>query len=210
MFLFKSRFKYYLRASALLVLFGFICLDVGLLQVVAQKKVSEQDRRNARVQATYIARLVTFIRWEQNETEEIKDFKIVVLGDENLGLVQSLNFLVEQSNLSSDGPPVSVIHYPNSQSKAALEFINEGTEFVYFTRDCKLTTKEVIPLRNGALLLSEGREFVENENGCIAFEQRRNRIKLIVNEKCFNRKFAKVNPILTSLRSVVEVVNPSL
>ena len=89
------------------------------MQVVAQKKVSEQDRRNARVQATYIARLVTFIRWEQNETEEIKDFKIVVIGDENLGLVQSLNFLVEQSNLSSDGPPVSVIHYPNSESKAA-------------------------------------------------------------------------------------------
>ena len=119
-------------------------------------------------------------------------------------------YLFGESNLSSDGPPVSVIHYPNSQSKAALEFINEGAEFVYFTRDCKLTTKEVIPLRNGALLLSEGREFVENENGCIAFDQRRNRIKLIVNEKCFNRKFAKVNPILTSLRSVVEVVNPSL
>ena len=210
MSLFKNRFKYYLRASVLLVLFATICLDLGSLSASGQNRASEQDRRNARVQASYITRLVKFIRWDDNRTAESKKFKIVVIGDENLGLVQSLEFLVQQSNLSAGSLPVQVIHYPNSQADEALEFINKGTEFVYFTRDCLLTTQDVTPIRNGALMISEGREFVENQKGCIAFEQTRNRIKLIVNENCFKRRFAKLDPVLTSLRSVVEVVDPSL
>lgn len=210
MSLFKNRFKFYLRASVLLGLFATICLDFGSLALSGQNKVTEQDRRNARVQASYITRLVKFIRWDDNRTAESNKFKIVVIGDENFGLVKSLEFLVQQSNLSVGSLPIQVIHYPNSKANEALEFINKGTEFVYFTRDCVLTTKDVTPIRNGALMLSEGREFVENQKGCIAFEQTRNRIKLIVNEDCFKRRFAKVDPVLTSLRSVVEVVDASL
>ena len=209
MLLFNSIFKKIIRVSSLLILLTFICLNTVSSHVLAQNKSSAEDRRNARVQATYIARLVKFIRWEENSTAEQESFKIVVLGNENLGLVKSLNFLVEQSNLSADGHPVKVFHFPNRKFDNGLKFINRGVHFIYFTQDCKYTLDDVLPFRKGALFLSEGRDFVVHNNGCIAFEKTRNRVKLVVNDTCFKRKFAKVNPVLTSLKSVVEVVRPN-
>jgi hypothetical protein len=105
------------------------------------------------------------------------------------------------------GIPVEVFHFTNAQKKDALEFINRGVHFIYFTPDCRYTMADIFPFRKGALYISEGRDFVVMDKGCIAFERTRNRLKLVVNETCFRRKFAKVNPVLTSLRSVVEVVN---
>lgn len=207
--LFKSIFNRIARVSTLLVLLGVISMNIGFLDVKAQSKSTEEDRRNARVQATYITRLVKFIRWEWNSNNEEESFKIVVLGNENLGFVKSLNFLVEQSNLSADGHPVEVFHFTNAKMEEALAFIKAGVHFIYFTQDCKYNMADIVPFRQGALYISEGRDFVVLDKGCIAFERTRNRIKLVVNETCFRRKFAKVNPVLTSLKSVVEVVRPN-
>ena len=207
MSLFKSIFNRIARVSTLLILLGVISANIGFFDVSAQNKSTEEDRRNARVQATYITRLVKFIRWEGNSTNEEESFKIVVLGNENIGFVKSLSFLVEQSSLKADGHPVEVFHFTNAQKKDALEFINRGVHFIYFTPDCRYTMADIFPFRKGALYISEGRDFVVMDKGCIAFERTRNRLKLVVNETCFRRKFAKVNPVLTSLRSVVEVVN---
>ena len=208
MSLFKSIFNRIARVSTLLILLGVISLNIGFFDVSAQSKPTEEDRRNARVQATYITRLVKFIRWEGNSTNQDESFKIVVLGNENLGFVRSLTFLVVQSNLSAEGHPVEVFHFSNDKMKDALKFINAGVHFIYFTQDCKYTMEGILPFRKGALYISEGRDFVVADRGCIAFQKTRNRIKLVVNETCFRRKFAKVNPVLTSLKSVVEVVKP--
>lgn len=210
MSLFKSIFSPITRGNTSLFLLGAICLNFAVLQVNAKVSSDEEDRRNARVQASYITRLVKCIRWEENSTESQKNFKIVVLGDETDGLVNSLSFLVEQSNLSSETHFIEVFHYPNSKSEEAIDFITTGTNFVYFTQDSILTVKDVTPYRNGALLLSQGRKFVELERGCIAFEKKKNRVKLIMNVRCFDRKISRANPVLTSLKSVVEVLNPYL
>lgn len=210
MSLFKSIFSPITRGNTSLFLLGAICLNFAVLQVNAKVSGDEEDRRNARVQASYITRLVKCIRWEENSTESQKNFKIVVLGDETDGLVNSLSFLVEQSNLSSETHFIEVFHYPNSKSEEAIDFITTGTNFVYFTQDSILTVKDVTPYRNGALLLSQGRKFVELERGCIAFEKKKNRVKLIVNTRAFTRKISHVSPAFTSLKSVVEVVDPYL
>ena len=210
MSLFKSIFSPITRGNTSLFLLGAICLNFAVLQVNAKVSGDEEDRRNARVQASYITRLVKCIRWEENSTESQKNFKIVVLGDETDGLVNSLSFLVEQSNLSSETHFIEVFHYPNSKSEEAIDFITTGTNFVYFTQDSNLTVKDVTPYRNGALLLSQGRKFVELERGCIAFEKKKNRVKLIVNTRAFTRKISHVSPAFTSLKSVVEVVDPYL
>ena len=210
MSLFKSIFCTVTRGSVSLFLLGLLCVNFAVLQVDAAVSAAEEGRRNARVQASYITRLVKFIHWEENSTEEQKNFNIVVVGDENTGLVSSLSFLVEQINLSSDTQFIEVFHYPNSKSEEAINFISQGVNFVYFTKNSILRVVDVTPYRKGALLISQGREFVELERGCIAFEKTKNRIKLVINEKCFKRKFANVNPALISMKSVVEVVNPSL
>lgn len=175
-----------------------------------ESKKVEEDRRNARVRATYVTRLVQFIRWDSNSTQQSDSFKIAVLGNENVGFVQSLKFLVSQSNINSNGHPVTVAHFLNSQREDALKYIKSGVHFIYFTQDSDLTVSELKPIRNGAMFLAEGRSFVVEGSGCIGFEKTRNRIKLIVNENCFRRRFAKVDPVLTSLRSVVEVVKKDI
>ena len=103
-----------------------------------------------------------------------------------------------------------VAHFLNSQREDALRYIKSGVHFIYFTQDSDLTVSELKPVRNGAMFLAEGRSFVVDGSGCIGFEKARNRIKLIVNEHCFRRRFAKVDPVLTSLRSVVEVVKKDI
>lgn len=210
MSLFKSIFSPITRGSVSLFLLGVICVNFAVLQANATVSGAEEDRKNARVQASYMTKLVKFIRWDENSSEEQKNFKIVVVGDENTGFVSSLSFLVEQSNLSSDTQFIEVFHYPNSKSEEAINFITKGTNFVYFTKNSILRVVDVTPYRNGALLISQGREFVELERGCMAFEKTKNRIKLIINEKCFKKKFANVNPALISMKSVVEVVKPNL
>ena len=60
---------------------GAICVNFAVLQVNAKVSGDEEDRRNARVQASYITRLVKCIRWEENSTERQKNFKIVVVGE---------------------------------------------------------------------------------------------------------------------------------
>ena len=210
MSLFKSIFCTVTRGSASLFLLGLLCVNFAVLRVDAVVSSDDEGRQNARVQASYIAKLVKFTSWDENSTEGQRKFKIVVVGDENASLVQSLSFLVEQSNLSSDTHFVEVFHFPNSKSTEAINFISQGVNFVYFTKKSILRVVDVTPYRNGALLMSQGREFVELERGCIAFEKTKNRIKLIINQKCFKRKFANINPALISMKSVVEVVSPLL
>ena len=187
---------------------GIVYLNLSLFSLNAENKVMEEGRRNARVQATYVIKLVNFIRWETNETIQKEPFKIVVLGDENNGFVESLRFLVAQSQISSNNYSLEVSHFPNTESQAAISKIEEGCQFIYFTNDSELDLEDIFPIRMTALLISEGRKFVSEQKGCIAFEQSRNRIKMIVNEKCFRRRFLKLSPVLSSLRSVVEVVDP--
>lgn len=206
----KSRLKFKTKAwalSTLLVLFG---LFSGNPALCGESKKVEEDRRNARVLATYVTRLVQFIRWDSNSTQQSDSFKIVVLGNENVGFTQSLKFLVSQSNLNSNGHAVTVAHFLNSQREDALKYIKSGVHFIYFTQDSDLTVSELEPIRNGAMFLAEGRSFVVEGSGCIGFEKTRNRIKLVVNEDCFRRRFAKVDPVLASLRSVVEVVGKGI
>ena len=202
----KSRSKFKTKAWAFSTLFVLFGLFSGNSALCGESKKVEEDRRNARVRATYVTRLVQFIRWDSNSTQQSDSFKIVVLGNENVGFTQSLKFLVSQSNLNSNGHAVTVAHFLNSQREDALKYIKSGVHFIYFTQDSDLTVSELEPIRNGAMFLAEGRSFVVEGSGCIGFEKTRNRIKLVVNEDCFRRRFAKVDPVLASLRSVVEVV----
>ena len=204
----NSRFKKLTKASWQLVLFLVVCSSFAIFELNAQSKVSDEDRRNARLQATYIVRLVTFISWDENSTQTTIPFKIVVLGDEKVGFAKSLKFLIDQGNIKSEGRDVEVFSFPNAESEKALKLIKKGVNFIYFTKDSYLNVEDILPVRGGAMFLAEGRDFVAKNQGCIAFESIRNRLKLVVNETCFRRKFAKVNPVLTSLKSVVEVVKP--
>ena len=203
-FIFNKLFQ----GSVSFFLLVIVYLNLSLCSLNAENKAMEEGRRNARVQATYVIRLVNFIRWETNETNQEEPFKIVVLGDENNGFVESLRFLVAQSQISSNNYSIEVFHFPNSESQAAIGKIEEGSQFIYFTKDSELELEDISPIRMTALLISEGRKFVSEQKGCIAFEQSRNRIKMIVNEKCFRSRFLKLSPVLSSLRSVVEVVDP--
>jgi len=205
----NPRFKSNMITRALVLAVLVLGLFSGVEEVFADKRNMDEERRNARLQATYITRLVKFIRWDDSSGGPKKPFSIVVLGNDDVGFVQSLKFLVNEGDVTVDDRPVVVKHFTNSQSKEALEFVEKGVEFIYFTTNSSLNVSNIMPIRKGAMFIAEGRGFVENESGCIGFVKTRNRMKLVFNETCFKRKFAKVSPVLTSLKSVVEVVKPN-
>ena len=102
--------KSILTTRMLLVVFVFLGVFSGINEVFAAKRNIEEERRNARLRATYITRLVKFIRWDENSTHSSKPFNIIVLGNEDVGFVQSLEFLVKYGNLSVNGRSVIVSH----------------------------------------------------------------------------------------------------
>ena len=83
-------------------------------------KASEEERRTARVQATYLSHLVNFTRWEKRHLpEENEAPKIIVVGNESRGFVDSLEFLIKQNALRIEGELVEFQYFDNSRNKEA-------------------------------------------------------------------------------------------
>ena len=207
---FKSRFKQKLRARRLFVFLAGLALLLGLgaNELHAQSpKASEEERRTARVQATYLTHLVNFTRWEKRHLPEEKEApKIIVVGNESKGFVDSLEFLIRQNALKIEGQSVEFYHFDNSKKAAAREMIKQGCQLVYVLPNSSFTPGEINELTDNAVVFGEGREFVTEKGGDVSFVTARNRVKLVVSEKYFRRTSPKLSSKLVNLKSVVEII----
>jgi hypothetical protein len=205
-----SRFKQKLRARRSFVLLGGLALLLGLgtgsLQAQASK-ASEEERRTARVQATYLTHLVNFTRWEQRHLPADNEApKIIVVGNESRGFVDSLEFLIRQNALKIQGKSVEFHHFDNSRRPEALEMIKKGCQLVFVLPDSSFTPREINRLTKSAVVFGEGRDFVTEQGGDVSFLSVRNRVKLVVSEKYFRRTSPKLSSKLVNLKSVVEII----
>jgi hypothetical protein len=207
---FKSRFKQKLRARRLFVfLAGFaLLLGFGMSELQAQTpKASEEERRTARVQATYLSHLVNFTRWEKRHLpEENEAPKIIVVGNESRGFVDSLEFLIKQNALRIEGELVEFQYFDNSKKAEARELLKKGAQLVYILPNSSFTPGEINELTESAVVFGEGREFVTEKGGDVSFVTVRNRVKLVVSEKYFRRTSPKLSSKLVNLKSVVEII----
>ncbi|MBT3636841.1 MAG: YfiR family protein [Opitutae bacterium] len=207
---FTSRFKHKLRARRSFVLLGGLALLLGFgtssLQAQAPK-ASEEERRTARVQATYLSHLVNFTRWEKRHLPaENESPKIVVVGNENRGFVDSLAFLIRQNALRIEGQLVKFEYFENSRKAEAREMLGKGCQLVYILPNSSFTPREINDLTESAVVFGEGRGFVTDKGGDVSFVTVRNRVKLVVSEKYFRRTSPKLSSKLVNLKSVVEII----
>jgi hypothetical protein len=199
-----------LRARRLFVFLGGFALLLGLgingLHGQASK-ASEEERRTARVQATYLSHLVNFTRWEKRHLpEENEAPKIIVVGNESRGFVDSLQFLIRQNALRIGGELVEFYHFDDSKKAEAKEMIKKGCQLVYVLPNSSFTPREINELSESAVVFGEGREFVTEKGGDVSFVTVRNRVKLVVSEKYFRRTSPKLSSKLVNLKSVVEII----
>jgi hypothetical protein len=182
-----------LRARRLFVFLGgfALLLGLGMSELQAQvPKASEEERRTARVQATYLSHLVNFTRWEKRHLpEENEAPKIIVVGNESRGFVDSLQFLIRQNALRIEGELVEFYHFDNSREAEAKEMIKKGCQLVYVLPNSSFTPREI-------------NELTES----VSFVTVRNRVKLVVSEKYFRRTSPKLSSKLVNLKSVVEII----
>lgn len=209
-----SRFKQKLRARRFFVLLGglVLLLGFGTSSLLAQStRASEEERRTARVQATYLTHLVNFTRWEKRHLPaEGESPKIIVVGNESRGFVDSLEFLIRQNALRIEGELVEFHYFENVRAKEVREmFKNKGAQLIYVLPNSSFTPREINDLTESAVVFGEGREFVTDKGGDVSFVTVRNRVKLVVSEKYFRRTSPKLSSKLVNLKSVVEIIPSS-
>ena len=208
---FTFRFKNKLRARRSFVLLAglSLLLGLGMSSLQAQSvRASEEERRTARVQATYLSHLVNFTRWEKRHLPaENEAPKIVVVGNESRGFVDSLEFLIKQNALRIEGELVEFHYFDNARKDEAREMLkNKGAQLVYVLPNSSFTSLEINDLTESAVVFGEGREFVTDKGGDVSFVTVRNRVKLVVSEKYFRRTSPKLSSKLVNLKSVVEII----
>jgi hypothetical protein len=170
-------------------------------------KASEEERRTARVQATYLSHLVNFTRWEKRHLPEGNEApKIIVVGNESRGFVDSLEFLIRQNTLRIEEQFVEFQYFDNSQKAEAREMLGKGCQLVYVLPNSSFTPGEINELTESAVVFGEGREFVTEKGGDVSFVTVRNRVKLVVSAKYFRRTSPKLSSKLVNLKSVVEII----
>ena len=205
-----SRFKQKLRARRSFVLLGglVLLLGFGTSSLHAQStRASEEERRTARVQATYLTHLVHFTRWEKRHLPaEGESPKIIVVGNESRGFVDSLEFLIRQNALKIEGKLVKFEYFDNSRQAQAREALRKGCQLVYVLTNSSFTPEEINNLSDSAVVFGEGQEFVTDKGGDVSFVTVRNRVKLVVSEKYFRRTSPKLSSKLVNLKSVVEII----
>ncbi len=208
---FTFRFKNKLRTRRSFVLFVglYLLLGFGTSLLQAQLvRASEEERRTARVQATYLSHLVNFTRWEKRHLpSENEAPKIVVVGNESRGFVDSLEFLIKQNALSIEGELVEFHYFANARQEEARELLtSKGAQLVYLLPNSSFTPREINDLTESAVVFGEGREFVTDKGGDVSFFIARNRVKLVISDKYFRRTSPKLSSKLVNLKSVVEII----
>ena len=169
----------------------------------------EQDRRTARVQATYLTHLVNFTYWQESHLPERGESpKVVILGSENRGFIQSLRFLVRQRALKISGQLVELHHFDIGQEMEAEKMLSGGCQVVFLLGNSSFSPAKVRSLTTHAVIFGEGRNFVTEKSGDVSFIVSRNRVKLVVSEQYFRRTSPKLSSKLANLKSVVEIHPP--
>ena len=203
----KSRFKVFLQVRRSFVLLGFFVLLSGLTPIAAKNATSDDKRRIGRVQATYLTHLINLTQWNKDHLPTPSQSpKIVILGDEENGFTESLEFLLEQSGIGIGGNKIEILHFRNGDKIKANAALENKPQIVFFLSSSNYDPKKMRELSKHSLFVGNGRKFITELKGDIAFNYSRNRVRLIISKLALTRRSPKLNSQISRLRSVVEII----
>ena len=179
----------------------------GMIPVDASTSLIDEKRRVARVQATYLTHLIKFTNWEQSDLPaKSESAKIIMLGEDKNGLVESFRFLASQSNMKIDGRDLEIIHLKQNLNSEAKLKLSQSPQVIFFLAESNFVISDINKLSPKSLMIGNGRDFVVEFDGDISFTNSKNRIRLIINKKTFSRNSPKLSSSISTLRNVVEIV----
>lgn len=189
-----------------LVIFLFLSVFSGIVSIDAQSGLLEEKRRVGRVQATYLNHLINFTQWDKADLPVGgKTAKILILGDEDYGLIESFRFLAEQSQLQIGGNEVSILHFKNSEKKSAKLAFESNPQVILVLSSATYNFDEIKKITPKSLYIGDYKTFVSEQKGDIAFYLQKNRVRLIIDKVAFKRSSPKLSSQISTLRNVVEV-----
>lgn len=189
-----------------LVVFLFLSVFSGIVSMDAQSGLLEEKRRVGRVQATYLNHLINFTQWDKADLPVGgKTAKILILGNEDNGLIESFRFLAEHSQLQIGGNEVSILHFKNSEKKSAKLAFESNPQVILILSSATYNLEELKKITPSSLYIGNYKTFVTEQEGDIAFYLQKNRVRLIVDQVAFKRTSPKLSSQISTLRNVVEV-----
>ena len=189
-----------------LVIFLFLSVFSGIVSIAAQSGLLEEKRRVGRVQATYLNHLINFTQWDKADLPVGgKTAKILILGNEDYGLIESFRFLAEQSQLQIGGNEVSILHFKNSEKKSAKLAFESNPQVILILSSATYNLEELKKITPNSLYIGDYKTFVSEQKGDIAFYLQKNRVRLIIDKVAFKRSSPKLSSQISTLRNVVEV-----
>ena len=199
----RSSFNLFRR----MILWAFVFTLGMSMNFKVEASTIEQQRREARVQATYLTHLVNFTTWSEEHLPDTGESPtILVLGQEKNGFVASLEYLISQSNVEVGGKPVQFEHIESQDQKPIRSKLSKGCQVVFMMPDSVLTPRVIRNLCPSAVVFGFGRQFVTTRSGDVAFVTERNRVKLVLHYNYFRRTSPKLSSKIANLKSVVEIV----
>ena len=166
-----------------------------------------EKRKVTRVQAVYLKHLINFTHWDARDLPgPTKPAKILLLGEDENGMVETFQYLVSESKLKIGGRSVEVIHFKNPLVPDAIKELEADPSVIFLLPKSNSQAKKIRDLSPKSLLVGNGRDLVEKQQADIAFTISKNRVRLVIRKKTFTRKSPMLSSRISALRNVVEVI----
>ena len=207
MLFFNSKIHYYIRTRGLLLVLGLFSVFLGVDSVLANPGLVAEKRKVTRVQAVYLKHLINFTHWDARDLPgQTKPAKILLLGEDENGMVETFQYLVSESKLKIGGRSVEVIHFKNPLVPDAIKELEADPSVIFLLPKSNSQAKKIRDLSLKSLLVGNGRDLVEKQQADIAFTISKNRVRLVIRKKTFTRKSPMLSSRISALRNVVEVI----
>jgi hypothetical protein len=204
---FNSKIHYHIRTWGLLLVLGVFSVFLGVDSVLANPGLVAEKRKVTRVQAVYLKHLINFTHWDARDLPgPTKLAKILLLGEDKNGMVETFQYLVSESKLKIGGRSVEVIHFKNPLATDAIKELEANPSVIFLLPKSNPQAKKIRDFSQKSLLVGNGRDLVEKQLADIAFTISKNRVRLVIRKQSFTRKSPMLSSRISNLRNVVEVI----
>ena len=111
-----------------------------------------------------------------------------------------------QSGIGIGGNKIEILHFRNGDKIKANAALENKPQIVFFLSSSNYDPKKMRELSKHSLFVGNGRKFITESKGDIAFNYSRNRVRLIISKLALTRRSPKLNSQISRLRSVVEII----
>tara|TARA_B100002019_G_scaffold281451_1_gene285533 strand:+ start:2375 stop:2992 length:618 start_codon:yes stop_codon:yes gene_type:complete len=199
---FNSRFyNNFIRRRFFLL--SFVCIILGFNISFGSSEPITQKRKVGRVQAVYLTHLIDFTNWDSKHLpKSSKPAKVVFVGDDENGVFDSFNYLVNENKVRIEGRSVEVINVKELSQNA----LSEMPQIVFFLANAKIDAQLIQKLKSKSLIIGLEPDLVKKGFADIAFVVSKNRVRLVIDRGTFKRRSPGLSSRMSTLRNVVEII----